>query len=498
LRQDDTVTDPPLKRRHEVAIMTSARRETQYITEWLLYHRSIGFDHVYLYCDDEDPVPLYGAVLPFVQSVPAFVTFIHFPYQGPQFYIYRHFLAHQKHKATWIAFLDIDEFLRLTGVDDIKRYLADCPPEWDAIHINWNYFGTSGHAERPEGSVLTTYTRREPDLAMVTKTLTRSACIDVARLDRKHQIWHDWGDFLVPGSVAVNVLGDPMPRVANNPDYLADPDVQARIRAKALVNHYAFKSEHDVHTSLEQGTLSDFHDSTAWKKMLDGGGLAALFGRLNEVEDDYLANYWRRFLAGAYTLSVAPRTSGPNIAVGKQARQSSICNWSRGTTVETDAAGAVSGRITGAYQFHTERESAPWWRVDLGKPHVIKEIHLYNRVDQLQLGIRLGRFLIDCSVDDETWVAVYVHDGSAVGGADGHPLVLRPTLSATETVLCRHLRITALQSTWLHLDQVEIYGEEWRTAAPPPEPETPRLQGVTAALDELIALLGKRIDAPSG
>jgi hypothetical protein len=478
--------------------MTSARQETQYIAEWLLYHRSIGFDHVYLYCEDEDPLPLYGAVLPFVQSVPPFVTFIHFPYQGQQFYAYRHFLEHRKQEAGWIAFLDVDEFLRLTGVDDIKRYLAESPPEWDAIHINWNYFGTSGHAERPEGSVLTTYTRREPDLAMVTKTLTRSACIDVARLDRKHHVWHDWGDFLVPGSVAVNVLGDPMPSVASNPDYLADPDVQARIRAKALINHYPFKSENDFQTRLERGVLGDFHGSAVWKRALDGGGLAALFGRLNEVEDRYLADYWRHFLAGAHALSVAPRTSGPNIALGKPARQSSISEWSRGTTVETDAAGAVSGHITGAYQFHTEMEAAPWWRVDLGTPHVLKEIHLYNRVDQPQFRFRLGRFLIDSSVDDETWLAVYVHDGSAVGGADGHPLVLRPTQSATETVLCRHLRITALQPTWLHLDQVEIYGEEWHADAPPPKPEAPRPQGVTAALDELIALLGKRIDAPSG
>ncbi len=438
--------------------MACAGGEPRSITEWLLYHRAIGFDHVYLYCDDDDPAHLYGQVLPFLQAAPPFVTFVRFPYQGQQFYMHRHFLEHRKHQAAWIAFLDVDEFLCLPGLDDIRRYLAGCPPEWDAIHVNRNEFATGGQAGPPRGSVLTACTQRDRTLSRVTRTLTRSACIDLARIDRKHEFWRDWGDMLPPEAIAVNVLGDPMRRVAGDPDYLSAAEVQARMRARAVINRYAGQSGDD------------------------------------QVPDTYLADYWRRFLSAADAASIAPRSRKPNVALGKPARQSSISEWSLGATVEADAAGAVSGLITGRYQFHTGFEDAPWWQVDLGAPHALTDIHLYNRVDHPDYRLRLGRFVLQCSLDGDGWRPVYLHDGRPVGGADGNPLVLRLAESASEPRVCRYLRITALQPTWLHLDQVAVCGEEWRDSPAPPAAAREGPQDTTAALDALIALLGDPSD----
>jgi len=178
------------QRKHNVSIIVCARWETEYITEWLLYHQSIGFDHVYLYCNDDDPTELYGQVLPFCRGEAPFVTFHHFPFQGQQFYMLTHGLRHHKEETEWIAFLDIDEFLVLPELNDIQAFLRRCPPHWDSIHFNWSYFGNSGHIERPGGSVLCTYTRREENLHPATKTLTRTAKIDLAKFDRKRLFWH--------------------------------------------------------------------------------------------------------------------------------------------------------------------------------------------------------------------------------------------------------------------------------------------------------------------
>ena len=44
-------------RQYETAIVACARWEMPYITEWIIYHLNLGFDHIYIYCNDDDPAP---------------------------------------------------------------------------------------------------------------------------------------------------------------------------------------------------------------------------------------------------------------------------------------------------------------------------------------------------------------------------------------------------------------------------------------------------------
>jgi hypothetical protein len=284
---------------HVASIMACARSETPYITEWLLYHRYIGFDHVYLYCNDDDPADLYGEILPFRHGEAPFVTFHHYPKQGEQFKMMMHALRHHKDTSEWIAFLDIDEFLVLFGLDDIKKYLRRCPSEWDSVHFNWSLFGNNGHAERPSGSVMLKYTRRGEQLDHNTKTITRSAKIDPSLITRKTWIWHGWEGLFGPDFVAVNVLGDPMDRVLgsdNGMTYLKSAEVQARIRNKAVVNHYAFKSARDLELRVQRGLGGDFGGQIKWKHLAQAGGAEAMLQELSATEDTYLADYWNRYL----------------------------------------------------------------------------------------------------------------------------------------------------------------------------------------------------------
>jgi hypothetical protein len=248
--------------RYFASIMACARWETQYITEWLLYHRSIGFDHVYLYCNDDDPTDLYGEVLPFCRDERPFVTFRHFPYQGQQFYMMMHALQHHKDETEWVAFLDIDEFLVLPRLNDVKKFLGSCPAHWDALHFNWSFFGNNGHIERPSGSVLRAYTRREDRLHQSTKSLTRSRKIDLGRIRRRIYVWHGWDGVFGAEFGAVNVLGVPMDQVKGDDDgasYIKHLETQERIRQIAFVNHYAFKSSRDFELRVDRGLLGDFH-----------------------------------------------------------------------------------------------------------------------------------------------------------------------------------------------------------------------------------------------
>ena len=444
--------------KHTVSIMACARAETAYITEWLLYHQAIGFDHVYLYCNDEDPTALYGEVLPFSRGDAPFVTFQHFPFQGQQFYMMMHALRHYKDAAEWVAFLDLDEFLVLPALDDIQAFLRRCPAHWDAIHFNTSLFGNNFHAERPSGSVLLNYTRREDQLHPSTKTLTRSAKIDLSRIADKVSVWHGWGGILGPGCNAVNVLGDAMELVNGSDEgasYVKPGEIQARIRKTAVVNHYAFKSLRDIERRTRPDGFDELDGQTSRKHLTDSDGAASSLASINVVEDTYLADYWRRFLRGCENTRIVPPSPFPNVALGKQAEQSSHSEWSNGTTTRQDAAGVVNGRITGKAQCHTSLETRPWWMVDLGAPHLIYEVRVFNRVDQPGLRQRLGAFRIEIADAAGPWVPLHEHDGRRlVGGADGYPLIVKPPAP----VVASRLRVIALGHTYLHLDQVQVHG----------------------------------------
>ncbi len=50
--------------KYKFSIAACARWETKNISEWIAYHRAIGFEHIYLYCNDNDPAELYECLLP--------------------------------------------------------------------------------------------------------------------------------------------------------------------------------------------------------------------------------------------------------------------------------------------------------------------------------------------------------------------------------------------------------------------------------------------------
>ncbi len=153
------------------------------------------------------------------------------------------------------------------------------------------------------------------------------------------------------------------------------------------------------------------------------------------------------------TLRDAPLIEA-NLATGRPARQSSISGWSRNGDIAADAAGALSGYLTGTYQFHTDTELQPWWEVDLRGTCDIRLVRIYNRCDLT--GFRANRLELLARSDRSDWVVVYRKDDDRhFGGISGTPLVCELAFPAR----ARHLRIRLLREQPLHLDQVEIIGD---------------------------------------
>lgn len=235
-----------------------------------------------------------------------------------------------------------------------------------------------------------------------------------------------------------------------------EPAQASRLMERGLIHHYPFKSEQDFLLRAARGLQGDFAGQALWKALHATNQHRTVLTELNAVEDRSLADFWaERISHAARRATILPPPPWPNIALQKPARQSSVSPFSRGANAAEDAAGLVSGSVSGSYQCHTANEDRPWWEVDLGASAKVREIRIFNRCDNRVLAQRVRACVLSASPDGSHWVTLHHQtDGPVFGGADGHPLIVR-----TDCAAARFLRFTLLSPANLHLDQIEVYGE---------------------------------------
>ena len=465
-------------RKFTYALVACARWETDCILEWIAYHRAIGFEHLFLYCNDDDPAELFDKVLPYVCGPEPFVTFKHCALPGQQKAMYLDFLDHHKDETEWFIFLDIDEFIRLPVHKTIDAFAKDLGAGVDAVYLHWCFFGNMGFEDRPAGSVLLNYTRRAGiAYREMTKVFTRAAAIDVARLvlGPVSDFFHYWNSLENFESLRViNVLGEPMGRYFEDLDtsfaWLRRPEVYERIISTAVINHYAFKSRKDFLLRTRRGLDGQFRDQGEYEGHYHSGHVDDVMAVLNVVDDFFLRDVWADMLPRLNLAEdFAPRdvvdgarpawqtlfekSAWPNISRGRPARQSSVYQHGAGRWKPDHASAAASGRIDGTAKFHTEYEDFPWWEVDLQRLSRVREIHVYNVWEPA--GPRCRNLDISVSFDGMTWMKlVQKTDDAVVGGLRGERFVWRG-----EAVAARFVRVTLLARDYFHLDQVEVFGD---------------------------------------
>jgi len=131
-------------------IVCIAKKEHDYIEEFVKYHLALGFKYIYLY-DNED-TPTYESML---QKYKKNIKVIHLPFnnynKGVQYVALDDFTKKYLFTTdiTHVAHIDIDEFIVLkkhTNICDfINEYIVgDC----HGIGMNWRFFGSSGRTEK--------------------------------------------------------------------------------------------------------------------------------------------------------------------------------------------------------------------------------------------------------------------------------------------------------------------------------------------------------------
>ncbi len=281
---------------HNASIVACARWESPYIVEWIVYHLNLGFDHIHLYCNDDDPKGFKAALRSLPPSMAEAVSYRPYFGQGLQAAMYLDALPRARRSSDWICILDIDEFLVLKAWDSIgalTRWLA--ARGIASLHLNWVFYGHNGHATRPGSSVLGTYTRRAllPDAH--TKHISRASCFEPHRIRAPGlPFWHGlasphWSGFdrrTVLGH-AVEPLLDRFP--AEMLPYVMDEGRAAAILDAGYIAHFVFKSRDDFRLRVARGLGGNFAGQAKWGQALDAGQTESILEGMNEVEDRYLA-----------------------------------------------------------------------------------------------------------------------------------------------------------------------------------------------------------------
>ena len=449
--------------KYRFSLVACARWEETQIQEWVEYHKSIGFSHIYLYSNDDDPIALFRAIAPYAYGPDPFVTFRHWPAVGQQVEIYLHFLDTFKHETEWFSFLDIDEFFVLKGLDNIAAFMQEYEATVDCLYFNWVIYGHAGRARREDVPTLTSYMRRarEPDIH--TKMLCRAASIDAAAIRRslgEGAFWHFLDNYDLPELRCRDVLHSSMA------GYSADFPASARpftaregfaeaVLRRAYIAHFQFKSEEDF---LRRWRRGGFENGGYWRAAYETGVYRSILIPNNEVYDTYLAEYWHRYTATAMRFGLRARNNSlpyDNIALNKPSRQSSVFEPDGVEPPPSRVSGAGNNGVrTGFYGFHTRFEMRPWWIVDLLAPHRIAEIHIYNRRDQPPVAARANEMDVLASDDGCTWITLLSRIASEPFGLDGSPLVVFGGPATSSRFILLRLR----SAGYLHMDEVEVYG----------------------------------------
>ena len=267
--------------------------EARHLDEWLAFGVSEGIEHFLLY--DHCSTDNSRAVLqPWIDA--GIVELIDWRVSwksGAQKYAYIDALRRLRGRSRWVAFIDIDEFLfspsgrRLPDV--LKGYEA-----YAGVVVNWQCYGTSGHATRPAGLTIESFTHRARSRwARNRRVKTIVDPLAAIEPDSPHLFRVQTGQALVTedfkpvqlvrsrnGRHRMRHLASWLPYLPFDPYSVTRPSPEQVSVTDLRINHYATRSKEDVRLKFKDRSTMLASDRRSYSRYHDR----------NEVEDPILAS----------------------------------------------------------------------------------------------------------------------------------------------------------------------------------------------------------------
>ena len=170
------------------AICTTAKNEP-YILEWLTYHLKIGFSYFIIFDDDSDlKISTLFSNSNIDNSVYKIYTRDDIALLEKGFYHYSQYQSYwqkcvipslKSKNIDYILQSDIDEFLVLGKFKNIEQLVSHFLP-FDALKINWLFFGSNNLMTNTTDSVVKTFNKSSTTFNIHCKSITKvSSIIDI-------------------------------------------------------------------------------------------------------------------------------------------------------------------------------------------------------------------------------------------------------------------------------------------------------------------------------
>ena len=170
----------PERRPIKLAAVIIAKNESEYIAEWLAYHKAVGMEKVFLYDNDSDD-NMHDILQPFIDD--GFVVYHVIHGNKMQGIAYTDALHRYGKLCKYMAFIDGDELIATITPGEsvlsiLDRFFAQ-NPQAGGLAINWAMFGSSHYKDKPNGLMIESFIWRaeigKPGTQMI-KTILRPEC----------------------------------------------------------------------------------------------------------------------------------------------------------------------------------------------------------------------------------------------------------------------------------------------------------------------------------
>ncbi len=218
-------TNPSLLESNSVVLFTNARNEKN-MKEWAAHHLLLGFDIIYIF-DHKSDQPLLEEFENFDSRVIVERCEWENPVKMPL--MNRAASITKKLNASWMLYLDADEFLVLNHYSTIKE-LGCAFPHADSVGINWLLFGSNHHINEPQGLILENYTRSDLFLNQHVKSLVRPT--EITDAVNPHYYW-------IKNPMKMYSISN---QIINQKPYFNRCEIEY-FNAPAYIAHYIYQSE---------------------------------------------------------------------------------------------------------------------------------------------------------------------------------------------------------------------------------------------------------------
>ncbi|KAG5189552.1 hypothetical protein JKP88DRAFT_353045 [Tribonema minus] len=224
------------------------------IRTWVEYHYRMGFDAFYI-LDDGSKEPATAELADYIAAGVVHYDLVSrrkLPHPM-QKHAYGKCLAEWGSRHTWMAFLDVDEFIVVNDPRNVTLLqLLTTYQQFGGVGLNWIMFGSSGHTERPPDGV-SQYTACTPPSFFHNKHI--KSVVNIKHTSGRGTSPHHFS--YANGYWAVNTDGQKIDGPFNEPPTYG----------RAHINHYFTKSLAEFQEKIERGagngshkTMQLFHD----------------------------------------------------------------------------------------------------------------------------------------------------------------------------------------------------------------------------------------------